>query len=699
MPRLPDRDSLGARPVPVSRRGIASNPAAGVVGSAVSDVGGVLTGAAQQQFEKQDKLSFAAARSAVLKADIQARRELEDDQDYATFDKRYTEKMNAVRASAAQMLTSKSDRALFEMDTGVDFERGRSQILEAARGKEVTAKKAVISQSLDNLGDTARDAMDEPTRAAAIGTVRELIDGAKKEGIVDPLEAENLRTKWSGDIATQWITGALNREEPGKAAELLDRYGNMIDWKTRDALEARTKGVLDTREAVAGVDMVMGTPSNAEGSTVVIGDPLRGKGRGPVPGGQYGAGRDYGSHHGVDYPAPKGTAVFSTGLGTAKVSKSEKGGNIVSVEQPDGTVWKFMHLGAVKVKDGDQVTPDTVIGTVGMTGRSTGPHLHAEVWKDGKAVDPQKVIGSAQQAPQRHDLNAIYAQIDGLAAKDAAAGNPWTPEKVERWKQEADRRVSRDEQLANRKDQAAMRSALDVVDKLGDNFTDTTKIPNFNSLAPDDRIQLHNMADANRKALLVGQGPKANSEVAITMTVLAARDPDTFAATDLRTIRPFVTPSEFESLAVKQADIVREKQNGTPTTASLRSEIDGAITYYNKISGAKAFDFKKEDDREHYGRMTVLMRDYLNAATGGKRKPTDDEIKAAYDSATMNVYTNNKMVPRYQAQPGQAIGVQIPGDVRARIVATMKASGIANPSEADIGQYYLRGKGRPGFWK
>lgn len=701
MPRLPDLDSLGARPAPVSRRGVASgNPAAGAIGAAVADVGGMLTGMARQQFEKEDKLSFAAARSTVLRADIEARRELENDPDYTTYDARYSEKMATARTEAAKLIRSKSDRQLFEADAGLDFERGRSEILKAARVKEVDAKKAVVFQSREILRDVAHNASDEGTRAAAINTANELFAGAQKDGILDPLAAAQAREDLTSDIVENWITGALNRESPEDARKLLDQYGDKINWKTRDGLEARTRGVLDVREAVSGVDAVMGTATRDEGATVTIADPLRGRGSAPVPGGQFGAARDYGSHHGVDKPAPIGTPVYSAGLGIASVSKSKLGGNIVTVTQPDGTTWKFMHLGKVNVKNGDEVTPDTVVGTVGMTGRSTGPHLHYEVeGKDGKPINPEKVIGTAQQSPQRHDLNAIYSQIDALAAKDAAAGNPWTPEKVERWKQEADRRVSRDEQLAARDDRAKMRAALDAVDKLGDNFTDTSKIPGFANLAPDDRIQLHNMADANRRALISGQEVKADGEVAITMNVLAARDPDAFMSIDLRTVRPFMKPSEFESLAVSQANMAREKAEKPSATSSLRTAIDGAITYYNKISGAKPFNFKSEEDRTSYSRMISLMRDHLNAATGGKRAPTDDELKSAYDSATMKVWANKREVPRYQVQPGQAIGVQIPDDVRARIVAGLARNGDRNPTEFTIGQTYLRGKGKPGLWQ
>lgn len=65
-------------------------------------------------------------------------------------------------------------------------------------------------------------------------------------------------------------------------------------------------------------------------------------------------------------------------------------GNAVVIAHPDGTETKYFHLldNSIKVKTGQQIKPGQIIGTVGSTGRSTGPHLHFEVWRNGKAVDP-----------------------------------------------------------------------------------------------------------------------------------------------------------------------------------------------------------------------------------------------------------------------------------------------------------------------
>lgn len=123
-------------------------------------------------------------------------------------------------------------------------------------------------------------------------------------------------------------------------------------------------------------------------------DPLRGKGRQPVPGGGYGASRDYGAHYAVDYPGARGTPVYSGyGPGVARVGSSRLGGNTVTVDHSNGYQTRYAHLDGVNVRDGQQIGPDDVIGSLGMTGRATGPNLHYQVLRNGRPVNPASLFG------------------------------------------------------------------------------------------------------------------------------------------------------------------------------------------------------------------------------------------------------------------------------------------------------------------
>ena len=150
----------------------------------------------------------------------------------------------------------------------------------------------------------------------------------------------------------------------------------------------------------------------------LLSDPLRGKGGVPIAGGKYGARRDYGAHSAVDLTGEEGTPAFSAGVtGVARVSKSPKGGNTVTIDHGGGLVTRYMHLGRVDVRDGQQVTADTPIGTLGKTGRASGPNLHFEVRVNGKPVDPSRlgairVVRTIQEA-QKLKPGTVYRTPDG----------------------------------------------------------------------------------------------------------------------------------------------------------------------------------------------------------------------------------------------------------------------------------------------
>jgi murein DD-endopeptidase MepM/ murein hydrolase activator NlpD len=94
-------------------------------------------------------------------------------------------------------------------------------------------------------------------------------------------------------------------------------------------------------------------------------------------------------HHGIDLAAPTGTPVYATADGV--VSKAEwfsSYGLYISVEHGASLQTRYAHLSRLSVATGDTVRKGDLIGYVGSTGRSTGPHLHYEVRVDGVAVNP-----------------------------------------------------------------------------------------------------------------------------------------------------------------------------------------------------------------------------------------------------------------------------------------------------------------------
>jgi soluble lytic murein transglycosylase len=692
MPRIPTLNDLGARPIPRSNRAIATVRNAGAVADAVGDLGGKAAAFGQGMLEKEDKLNFAAAQAEYMREDIATRAELEADPDYGTFDKRYTERMAVAKQRAASLIKSKSDRSLFDAANRVDFERGRAAVLGLARGKETTAGLATLETTLDTLHDNARLAPDEATRALAIQTANETINGAVAKGYMNPVQAVEAREKWTAGYVTEQAMMMLNREEPEAAKAYIEKNAGFMDWKTRLSLEERTAGMLDKREASNIVDSIMGAATNTGDAAVAYSDPLRGRGNGVSS--EYGERRATGVHNGVDFTGRVGTPVYSIGAGVVKkVGRDARSGNFVIIDHGNGRTSSYSHMqDGIALKEGDAVTPDTTLGGIGMTGKTTGPHVHVVVKDNGATIDPVKVIENARQ-PRRHDLTGIYAQIDAVAEAQG-----WTPEKTERVRQEADRRVARDETLVKRDEDTAMRSALDVIDELGDGFTDISQIPNAGSLSASDRIRLKGIAEQNRKPKEV----LADGDTYLGLKQMRIHDGAKFKATDLRRFRAEMTRAEFDELTTKQAEMQEEK----PVNVSLRSGITSTISLLAtpdmKLTGVPARNKTAyAESRADYLRVYDIMETELRQLTGGKRTPTDAEYNQAFQSATRSVavkYDTSfigiptgqsvREKPRYDLDAGD-----IPPSVRQRIERDYREVYGTSPDDEKIAGIYIKYKG------
>ncbi len=94
-------------------------------------------------------------------------------------------------------------------------------------------------------------------------------------------------------------------------------------------------------------------------------------------------------HSGLDLAAPEGTPVLAMAPGrVVRAGVAEGYGNVVDVDHGDGVVTRYAHQADLDVAVGDTIAAGTRLGTVGTTGRTTGPHLHLEIRVDGRPVDP-----------------------------------------------------------------------------------------------------------------------------------------------------------------------------------------------------------------------------------------------------------------------------------------------------------------------
>ena len=125
------------------------------------------------------------------------------------------------------------------------------------------------------------------------------------------------------------------------------------------------------------------------------------------------------AHLGIDYAAPVGTPVWAAASGVVSFRGPSGGaGNLVMIRHDSGIETAYMHLSKfATIKVGQRIEAKTVIGYVGTTGLSTGPHLHFGVKKNGAFVDPSKLApmrGKPVPASQLDAFRAEQAKLDGM---------------------------------------------------------------------------------------------------------------------------------------------------------------------------------------------------------------------------------------------------------------------------------------------
>lgn len=127
------------------------------------------------------------------------------------------------------------------------------------------------------------------------------------------------------------------------------------------------------------------------------------------------------AHSGIDIPDVAGAPVRTAASGVVTFAGWRRGyGNLVEIDHGSGSATRYGHLGVITVMFGTSLPQGEVIGLIGSTGRSTGPHLHFEVRQDGMAVDPLRHLGQALPAPVPIPPGPIRQSWNGYS-QDAGA--------------------------------------------------------------------------------------------------------------------------------------------------------------------------------------------------------------------------------------------------------------------------------------
>jgi murein DD-endopeptidase MepM/ murein hydrolase activator NlpD len=113
----------------------------------------------------------------------------------------------------------------------------------------------------------------------------------------------------------------------------------------------------------------------------------------PLPDGRLAQGF-HGFHRGIDLLSPLGTPINPIADGVVtEVSFGRLGwGNTVVVTHENGLASRYAHMSQIKVKVNQNVSKSDTVGNIGLTGWTTGPHLHLEIYQNGRAIDPASVL-------------------------------------------------------------------------------------------------------------------------------------------------------------------------------------------------------------------------------------------------------------------------------------------------------------------
>ncbi len=176
--------------------------------------------------------------------------------------------------------------------------------------------------------------------------------------------------------------GGQNAIAPPDFLEALDRLSRQLE--DRSSQLQVLENVLMNRNLQAellpkGKPILQGWLSSRYGMRT---DPFTGK-------------RDF--HAGVDFAGKEGSPVVATGAGVVTWAGSRSGyGKLIEINHGGGYATRYGHNRKILVKVGETVKKGQIIGEMGSTGRSTGPHVHFEVLRNGRTVNPARYIGAAR---------------------------------------------------------------------------------------------------------------------------------------------------------------------------------------------------------------------------------------------------------------------------------------------------------------
>jgi len=241
-------------------------------------------------------------------------------------------------------------------------------------------KEKILKQQYEQLRDRYSD-----VRSRVDGLEQQMKELEKRDNNVyrsifeaDPIpdSARAREMELNKEIAT--VEGMQNNELYGSIVTTLNQLSSRI--KAQTASYSEIDGLVKNKEKLLSHTPAIQPVSNQDLTRIASGfgyriDPIY---------------KTTKMHAGIDFTAPQGTPIYATADGTVAISgnKGNGYGNHVVIRHGYGYETLYGHMVRVKVNAGQAVKRGEVIGWVGSTGKSTGPHCHYEVHKNGNKIDP-----------------------------------------------------------------------------------------------------------------------------------------------------------------------------------------------------------------------------------------------------------------------------------------------------------------------
>lgn len=706
---------------PTQARFVAADNHGGVAGGVAEGMeraGSVLDVAGQQEAQARDTLNEAAVRTLDNTYADHVRQTL-----YTGDDALFT-KQGFDAGNARPQVEKGLDDYRTQLLGGVKDDAQRRMLAPLLDNRLSAARESIAqyvtgqTEAEDNRQSIARStgfqqdaviAADDPDPAKfgeqVDAGVAEITARGHKQGWADDHTAMAV-AQFRSDTNAAVVQSRLAKGDIDGANQWLTDHRGQIDWKSQTQLDAALREPLRRRQASNDVDVAQATVTPQGATTTPATDPFAAIVHIESGGRQIGG-------DGEALTSAKGAVGIaqvmpSTGPEAAKLAGVPWDPNRFRTDAAYNAQLGRAYFDMLCRRYGNPVMAAAAYNcgagrmdkAIAAGGDDWLSHVPAET-KAYVARFQSSVGATATQAPQQMDLGQLLAQIDSTAKREN-----WSFERTEAAKTEAERRVSLNSKLVSQQQDQAYDRALTRADNLGESFTDASQLgADFQQMSPEQQHTLLGRAKANEK----GTAPEANGDAYLNLHLMAVYDPDGFKQVDLRGFRQSVTPAEFAGLAEDQAKMRQAPANNY--LANDRAKIDTAIRLYGAdvgIGNIGAIDNKtgQRKNADQYLNIVKTMQAYLAQTTeNGKRQPTDDDFKRAFDDATMQVILHgsgwlgsDKTVRRYDLTPGESVGVPVPKDIAARIVTAYQKAGRGVPPPDEIGRIYLQNKGRPGYW-